>query len=89
MPAPYGLRTAGVASDWNAVMCADVTEGARNDTVARIAGHLLHRGVNAAVTLAFLQWWNSAHCRPPLPPEEITRTVDSICRAELRRRHHA
>jgi hypothetical protein len=79
-PALRGARSAAV--NWAAT---DITEGCRNDTVARVTGHLLRRDIDAAVVHEFMQWWNSAHCRPPLAAEEITRTVDSICRAELRR----
>jgi hypothetical protein len=76
------------AVDWATMISTHVSEGGRNDTVARVTGHLLRRGIHASVVNKFMQWWNSAHCRPPLLPAEITRTVDSICRAELRRWHH-
>jgi Primase C terminal 1 (PriCT-1) len=33
-----------------------------------------------------LQVWNEARCRPPLPPEDIERIVDSIASKELMRR---
>jgi hypothetical protein len=71
---------------WTAVISADVAEGGRNDTVAWITGHLLRRGVNAAIAHEFMLWWNVTRCKPPLPEEEVTRAVNSICTAELRRR---
>jgi hypothetical protein len=63
-----------------------VAEGARDCSVARLAGHLLRRDVDPFVTLALLQCWNAASCTPPLPAADITRIVNSIAGKELRRR---
>jgi hypothetical protein len=78
----------GVASDWRGV-AGFVGEGARNTTLARIAGHLLRRYVDPHLVLDLAHAWNEARCLPPLPAEEVTITVNSICRRELQRRRTA
>jgi hypothetical protein len=72
--------------DWRVLVQGGSAEGSRNDTVTRLAGHLLRRRVDPVVTLELLQAWNEARCTPPLPLAEVERAVDSICSAELRRR---
>jgi hypothetical protein len=71
---------------WRSLVCDSVTEGQRNDTVAKLAGHLLRRYVDPHVVLELVQAWNQARCTPPLDSNEVTRTVDSIARRELKRR---
>ncbi len=61
-------------------------EGERNSRFTQLAGLLLLRYVDPHVTRELLIGWNLAHCRPPLPLEELDRTFESICGAELRRR---
>lgn len=63
-----------------------MADGGRNVAVSRLAGHLMRRYVDAGVAHELVQAWNLARCRPPLTPEEITKTVGSIARKELRRR---
>ena len=71
---------------WRNLAAAPVSEGARNETIARFAGHLLRHFVDPYVALQLLLAWNTAHCRPPLDAKEITRTVNSIAGKEFRRR---
>lgn len=71
---------------WRNLARDGAPEGERNDTAARLAGHLLRRHVDPLVTLELMQAWNTARCDPPLPPDEVERTVNSICRLELERR---
>ena len=73
------------ASEWRSLV-AGVTEGQRNVAAARLAGHLLRRYVDPVVVLELCRCWNVARCRPPLPDDEVVRTVDSVARLELRRR---
>ena len=81
----------GVASsatpspEWRTLI-EGVGEGARNCSLARLAGHLLRHHVNAFVTLGLLQAWNATNCNPPLPTEEVEQIVNSIAGKELRRR---
>jgi len=74
------------ASHWQGLVRAGVTEGQRNNTVASLAGHLLHHDIDPGVVLELLLSWNEARCRPPLPPDEVARTVSSIRRTRDRRR---
>lgn len=71
-------------SHWRNLLREGVEEGARNDTVASLAGHLLWRGVDPYVTLELMLCWNRVRCRPPLPDDEVSRTVASITRLHLR-----
>jgi hypothetical protein len=71
---------------WRDLASTPVSEGARNETIARFAGHLLRHFVDPYVALELLLTWNTAHCRPPLDAKEITRTVNSIASKELKRR---
>jgi hypothetical protein len=76
-------------AEWRELVAGGVDEGRRDCTVARLSGHLLRRFLDPFVVLELMQCWNATRCRPPLPTEDITRIVDSICAKELRRRGHA
>src|SRR5262249_33015730 len=76
-------------SEWRALVVAGVAEGARNCCIAKLAGYLLRRRVDAAVALELLHIWNATRCAPPLPAEDIDRIVGSIAGIELRRRGNA
>jgi hypothetical protein len=78
--------SAELPETWRRLVADGVGEGARNVAVARLAGHLLRRGVDPLVTLDLCRCWNAQRCRPPLNDDEIMRTVDSICRREIGRR---
>src|SRR5690606_36860785 len=52
-------------ADWRKLVSDGVTEGERNSTVARLAGHSLHRGIDPYVVLELLLTWNLGRCRPP------------------------
>lgn len=82
-PATMGGAAPGV---WRDRVSQQVREGQRNQAVARLAGHLLRRYVDPLVAHDLVQAWNKAQCVPPLDPGEVTRTVASISRSELRRR---
>lgn len=70
---------------WRQLVRQGVGEGERNNTLASMTGHLLWHGVDADVVVELLLCWNRLRCRPPLPDEEVIRTVDSITR--LHERH--
>ena len=74
------------ASEWREMAREGVDEGARNDAIARMAGHLLRRNVDAILVLEMMLAWNEARFRPPLPDKDVERTVNSIARKELQRR---
>ena len=73
-------------SEWRALVAEGVAEGARDCTVVKLAGYLLHRRVDPFVALEMLQIWNAARCSPPLPAADIDRIVGSIASKELKRR---
>ncbi|HWP00704.1 MAG TPA: bifunctional DNA primase/polymerase [Methylococcus sp.] len=85
---PFG-RVGHPLAHWRQLVRAGVKEGERNNTIASLAGHLLWRGVDPAVTLDLLLCWNAVRCRPPLPEDEVTRTVESITRLHLRQEEEA
>ena len=41
-------------------------------------------GVDPMVVLELLLCWNRVRCRPPLPEDEVSRTVESITRLHQR-----
>jgi Bifunctional DNA primase/polymerase, N-terminal/Primase C terminal 1 (PriCT-1) len=75
-------------AEWHALVATGVNEGARDCTIAKLAGYMLRRRIDPFVALELLQVWNGARCAPPLPAADIERIVDSICGRELRRRGH-
>jgi len=81
---PTGERTP--PEEWRRITAVGVAEGERNVTLARLVGHLLRRRVDPYVVAELALCWNACRCRPPLPESEVLRTVDSVARAEARRR---
>jgi hypothetical protein len=79
---PQGRPT----EEWVKLVGEGVREGGRNDAVARLTGHLLRKNVSSWITLALMQAWNAARCRPPLSEREVNTIVNSIATKELRRR---
>jgi hypothetical protein len=71
--------------EWAALVRGPIAEGARNESLARLAGYLLRRRPAPRVVLELVRAVNQARCRPPLPDAEIVRTVDSIARREAER----
>jgi hypothetical protein len=69
---------------WQRLLREGVAEGARNNTLASLTGHLLRHGVDPEVTAELLLSWNVARCRPPLDEAEVIRTVESIVRTHQR-----
>jgi hypothetical protein len=84
--APASGADAAPPSAWRELVKAGVAEGARDNTVARLAGYLLRRRIDPFVALELLQSWNATRCAPPLPEEDIERIVGSIAGKELQRR---
>jgi hypothetical protein len=71
---------------WRELTRHGVEAGARNATLASLAGHLLWHGVDPEVVVQLLHAWNRARCRPPLEDEEVLRCVESIVRTHERGR---
>lgn len=83
---PETAGQAKTASEWQKLATTPAPEGERNDRVAKIAGHLLRRYVDPYLASELVQTWNQAHCRPPLPADEVERVLESLADKELRRR---
>ena len=69
---------------WRHLVREDIVEGARNNTIASLCGHLLWRGVEGDVVAELMRAWNRSHCRPPLSDAEVLRVVDSVERMHER-----
>ncbi len=74
------------SEEWRSRISTVIPEGQRNDTLARISGHLLAHGIDRHVCLDIIVSLNSTHCTPPLPEEEILNIVASITNRELAKR---
>jgi hypothetical protein len=72
-------------SEWRGIVNG-VSEGCRDNTVTRLAGHLMRRRIDPHVTLELLRCWNASRCTPPLQEHDIERIVDSVAGLELKRR---
>jgi hypothetical protein len=86
-----GEGSATAPDEWRALASGPIAEGARNDTIARLAGPLLRHFVDPWVALAMLQSFNRDRCNPQLDDDEVSAIVASIARreAERRRKKHA
>jgi hypothetical protein len=78
--------TAKPAEYWRDIIVNNTDEATRDDTAARLAGHLFRHYIDPVVALELLLCWNAQRCRPPLPMRDIERIVLSIGEKELRRR---
>ena len=74
------------AQSWRAHVSGSYGEGERNSRLAALAGLLLRRHIDPHVARELLIGWNAIHCQPPLPADELERTLESIAERELRRR---
>lgn len=80
--APNGTKE---DTDWAKIILHGAKEGERNNTAARLAGRLVRKGLSAPEAAAFLLVWNKLN-NPPLPDDEILRTVESVAKLEVNRR---
>lgn len=87
LPVPEGVDPdlLGMMDEWEAALHCGVSEGQRNDTCARLAGHYLAMGVGAQAVIFMLLQWNRLNS-PPLPDAEVYATVHSIARKEALKR---
>jgi hypothetical protein len=73
------------SDEWAALIRGPIVEGQRNNSIARLAGHLFRRRPAPRVVLEIVRAVNDSRCKPPLSDEELARTVDSIAARELER----
>lgn len=59
------------------ILSTDVGEGARNDTLTQVGGYLRNTQPEP-VTRAILALWNQLHVKPPLAPDELSRTIKGL-----------
>lgn len=71
--------------DWRRRILEPVLEGCRNQSLAQVAG-LLFRVLPAEIASELAWCWAKVKTSPPLPDQEIFRTLDSIAGRELNRR---
>ena len=68
------------------LLAGPVPEGQRNDALARLVGRWLGLGADVHEVLCRAEDWAAQRCVPPLPVDEVHRTVYSIAAREQRRR---
>jgi Bifunctional DNA primase/polymerase, N-terminal/Protein of unknown function (DUF3987)/Primase C terminal 1 (PriCT-1) len=80
------LRVAGEGSreDIEQILAEGSPEGRRNADAARLAGHLLARGISPREVTIILGDW-AKRCSPPFPLDELCQVVDSIAGREERK----
>jgi hypothetical protein len=71
---------------WLGVVGEGASEGQRNDSLARLVGHLLRRYVDVDLTAELAHLLNQERFRPPLPASEVDQILDSIAWREAQRR---
>lgn len=72
---------------WEDFLRTQVPEGRRNQTLTRIAGHLLrHSGLSARESFELGYAWAQVYCTPPLARDEVARIFNSIATREASRR---
>jgi hypothetical protein len=74
-------------SEWRQLVTDGVDEGQRDVSATRLAGYLLRRYLDPGVVRELVGCWNELRCRPPLPPEDIDRIVNSIAGREQGKRN--
>lgn len=84
--APTWLVTAATSSRSRATTAVAAGEpipsGARNDTLASLAGTMRKRGMAREAIAAALHAENIARCVPPLEQDEVEKIADSVARYE-------
>ena len=71
--------------DWRRRISERVGPGRRNQSLAEISG-LLFRTLPAELADELAWCWSQVKLLPPLPENEVRRTIDSIAGLELKRR---
>jgi hypothetical protein len=72
--------------EWLKLATDGVDLGARNQTIARVAGLLFRRLPEPTLAALLVACFNHVKCRPPLEAAELKRTIDSIASKEMQRR---
>ena len=84
---PQGGGQGEADPSWLAgVLAGRISEGGRNDTLARLMGYLLRRHVDARLAFGIISALNETTCTPPLAAQEVVAVARSIAARELARR---
>jgi hypothetical protein len=73
------------AAKWRSIAHRDIIDGERNETLARITGHVLRRHVDPDIAVALIHAFNKTQCTPPLDTAEVDQILRSIAAKEARR----
>ncbi|SDG17430.1 bifunctional DNA primase/polymerase [Thalassobaculum litoreum] len=84
--APSAKSPAKPIVSWRETVRSGIADGSRNQTLTRIAGHLVGKSVDPHVCLELLLSLNSRRCKPPLPEEEVCQLLKSILLRERYKR---
>lgn len=84
-PGNLGLSLAGVQPANPAEMDEEVSEGGRNEHLAKLIGGWIKKGLGLEELLLLAQGVNSAQFKPPLAKEEVAATVHSVLKTHLRK----
>ena len=80
---PVAVHRKSLKRNWSLISQMVVTEGRRNDTLLRVAGHLLGRGVHAELAACLVHAFNQTRVRPPVSDAEVDGILDRIAQREL------
>lgn len=72
--------------NWRDLVRNGAPEGKRNNSIARLTGHLLRNRIDPWVAAELLLAWNTHRCKPPLSESEVMATLCSIASKEILRR---
>lgn len=75
-----------ISHEWVRGIVGDVPHGRRNDSAARLIGHLLRHYVDPLLARSLVAAWNQYHCIPPMTDEEVEQVFESVGRREFLRR---
>jgi hypothetical protein len=85
-PLTQGEKPAAAPEEWGRLIGEGIDEGGRNHALARLAGHFLRHYIDPHVVIEVARCWNQTRCRPPLPDDELIKTINSIAVREIARR---
>jgi replicative DNA helicase len=78
---PPGTGKTMAEDEWAELLKNGCTEGMRNDSATKLAGHLLAKGLAESEVWEILSNWNSRN-NPPIEYSELRRTFDSVKKLE-------
>lgn len=73
-------------TNWRDLVRNGAPDGERNNSIARLTGHLLRNRIDPWVAAELLLAWNTHRCKPPLSESEVMATLCSIASKEILRR---